>query len=97
MIHHVSAKANDEGAACKATEVSPAHCFHSGFNSCHCIQGERMTHTQAATNTTLMVMLRLKKNDTAVMKGTHQVSCQCLDPLTAQQTADHILFITFIF
>lgn len=61
VIHHVSAKANDEGAACKATEVSPAHCFHSGFNSCHCIQGERMTHTQAATNTTLMVMLRLKK------------------------------------
>lgn len=56
-----------------------------------------MMHTQAATNTTLMVMLRLKKNDTAVMKGTHQVSCQCLDPLTAQQTADHILFITFIF
>lgn len=61
VIHHVSAKANDEGAACKATEVSPAHCFHSGFSSCHCIQGERMTHTQAATNTTLMVMLRLKK------------------------------------
>ncbi|KAI3369573.1 hypothetical protein L3Q82_024393, partial [Scortum barcoo] len=42
VIHHVSAKANDEGAAGKASEVSPAHCFRSVPRSRHCIQGEKM-------------------------------------------------------
>lgn len=42
VIHHVSAKACYEGTAGKASEVSPAHRFQSGYWSCNSVQGERM-------------------------------------------------------
>lgn len=39
VIHHVSAKACDEGAAGKAPEVSPAYRFLSGVAGCDQLQG----------------------------------------------------------
>lgn len=39
VIHHVSAKACDEGAAGKAPEVSPAYRFLSGVGGCDQLQG----------------------------------------------------------
>ncbi|KAK2861498.1 hypothetical protein Q5P01_001031 [Channa striata] len=43
-VYHVSAKACDEGSASKASEVSPAHRFCSGCNSCNSLQ----VHKRAA-------------------------------------------------
>lgn len=51
VIHHVSAKASNEGAAGEAPEVPPADCFHCSTGDCSSLQGVRRQIHMATTFT----------------------------------------------